>query len=110
MAFASIEVSGQGAEVWGRDLRGVLASTGEQVAPVEVERSPELVIAVIALVFSGVDTAKTIWDWWGARRAQGDAPGMTVTVLLGDGVRVDLSALDQPALEAELRRRLDAGE
>ncbi|HEY6422242.1 MAG TPA: hypothetical protein VIY28_03135 [Pseudonocardiaceae bacterium] len=66
MATASIEVSGPEAEALARELRAVMAGAareGEIVSAVEVDRSPELVIAVIGLVFSGVSTAKTLWDW-----------------------------------------------
>jgi pantothenate kinase len=109
MADASIEVSGPAAERWGADLRAALAGAagpGESVAPVEVERSAELVVAIIGLVFTGISTAKTIWDWWAARRAA----GVTIKVLLADGTRLELSGLDQHALEVELQRRLEAGE
>lgn len=63
MATASIEVSGPDAERLARDLRASLtagAEPGDSVSPVEVERSPELVIAIIGLAFSAVSTAKTI--------------------------------------------------
>jgi hypothetical protein len=36
---------------------------GNSVSPMEVEWPADLVIAVIGLVFSGVGTARTIWDW-----------------------------------------------
>jgi hypothetical protein len=49
-----------------------------------VERSAELVIAVMGLVFSGGGTPKTIWDWWCARRSQ----DVKVKVLLDDGPRL----------------------
>jgi hypothetical protein len=109
MANASIEVSGPDAERWGADLRAALASAaeqGESVAPVEVERSAELVVAIIGLVFTGISTAKTIWDWWSARRAD----GVTVRVLLADGTQLDLSGLEPDTLEIEFRQQLGEGE
>ena len=109
MGTASIEVSGPDAEHMAGELRARLAATaepGEAVSPVEVERSPELVIAVIGLVFSGVSTAKTIWDWWRARRSQ----GITVKVLLADSTSVDLSGVGQQQLEIELQRRAQSGQ
>ena len=81
VATASIEVSGPDAEALARELRAVMAGAareGETVSAVEVDRSPELVIAVIGLVFNGVSTARTLWDWWQARRPK----GVTVRILL----------------------------
>lgn len=104
MATASIEVSGPDAERLARELQASLtraAPSGDIVSPVEVERSPELVIAVIGLVFSGVGTAKTLWDWW---RNRGSG-GIKVQILLADGTRLDISRLDQHQLESELERR-----
>ena len=71
MAIASIEVSGPDAERLARELRASLtaaAEPGDSVSPVEVQRSAELVVAIIGLAFSAVTTAKTIWDWWHIRR------------------------------------------
>jgi len=104
MATASIEVSGPDAERLARDLRASLtagAEPGDSVSPVEVERSPELVIAIIGLAFSAVSTANTIWDWWRARRSE----GITVKILLADGAQLDLSGMDQEQLEIEFQRR-----
>jgi hypothetical protein len=108
MTGASIEVSGQDAERLAGQLQAALTAAIEpedSVSAVEVERSAELVIAVIGLVFSGVGTAKTIWDWWQTRRSQ----GVTVTILLDDGTRVDLSGVDQRQLEIEFERRAKRG-
>jgi Effector Associated Constant Component 1 len=108
MASASIEVSGPDAERLAGELQGALATAiqpGDSVSPVEVERSAELVIAIIGLVFSGVDTARTIWDWWHARRPE----GVKVKILLDDGTQVDLSGVDQKQLEIELERRTTSG-
>lgn len=83
---------------WAADLHATLADDaqrGESVSPVEVRRSAEFVIAVIGLAFSGVATAKTIWDWWQSRRPE----GVTVTILLGDGSRVDVSNAARGQLE-----------
>ena len=52
MVTASIEVSGPDAEALARELRAVMAGAareGETVSAVELDRSPELVIAVIGL-------------------------------------------------------------
>jgi Effector Associated Constant Component 1 len=104
MANASIEVSGPNAERLAGELRADLVTAiapGGSVSPVEVERSADLVIAIIGLAFSGVGTAKTIWDWWHARRPE----GVKVKILLDDGTEVDLSGVDQEQLEIVLDRR-----
>ena len=104
MATASIEVSGPDAGRLAGELQAALASAvepGDSVSPVEVERSADLVIAIIGLAFSGVGTAKTIWDWWHDRRSQ----GVKVKILLDDGTQVDLSGIDQKQLEIVLNRR-----
>jgi hypothetical protein len=108
VAAASIEVSGPNAERLARELRAALVSAippEGSVSPVEVERSADLVIAIIGLVFSGVGTAKTIWDWWGARRPE----GVKVKILLDDGTEVDLSGVDREQLEIVLDRRTPPG-
>jgi hypothetical protein len=104
MATASIEVSGPNAEHLAGELRAALVTAVQptgSVSPVEVERSADLVIAVIGLVFSGVGTAKTIWDWWHSRRSE----GVKVRILLDDGSQVDLSGLDREELEIVFVRR-----
>jgi len=106
---AAIEVSGVDAERLARELQAVLAAAaqpGQRVDAVEVQRSPELVIAVIGVVFSGVSTAKTIWEWWRARQAH----GVTVKILLADGTGMDLAGIDRERLEIELERRGVSGE
>ncbi|MEV0136372.1 hypothetical protein AB0H83_49120 [Dactylosporangium sp. NPDC050688] len=79
MGTATVEVSGAHATQWAAELHAALeANTGpdERVLPVEVERSAEMVVAVIGLVFAGVGAAKTLWDWWQAGRREGcSAPG-----------------------------------
>jgi len=96
MGSVLVEVSGAQASRWAAELHAVLeAGSGDSVSPVEVRRSAELVIAVIGLVFAGVSTAKTIWDWWSSRRDE----GVRVSILFGDGRRVDLSAVSQADLE-----------
>jgi hypothetical protein len=63
MATATIEVSGPNAERLAGELRAALVTaipSRGSVSPVEVERSADLAIAIIGLVFSGVGTAKTI--------------------------------------------------
>ncbi|MFI7600982.1 tetratricopeptide repeat protein, partial [Actinoplanes sp. NPDC049681] len=103
MGTATVEVSGAQAEQWAVDLQAVLAATaqpGDSVSPVEVQRSAELVIAALGLVFAGIDSAKTIWDWWHSRRPD----GATVTILLGDGTQIDLSNVSQDQLEAIFQR------
>ena len=104
MATASIEVSGPNAGRLARELQAALATAiqpGDRVSPVEVERSAELVIAIIGLVFSGVGAARTIWDWWHDRRSE----GVKVKILLDDGTQVDLSGVDHKQLEIALDRR-----
>ena len=108
MTAASIEVSGPNAERLAGELQAALAAAiepGDSVSPVEVERSAELVIAIIGLVFSGVGTARTIWDWWHARRSG----GVKVKILLDDGTQVDLSGVDQKQLEIALDGRTTPG-
>jgi hypothetical protein len=108
MATASIEVQGRMLNVWLGSCTLPWAgqfSLARRFTPVEMERSTELLIAVIGLVFSGVGTAKTIWDWWRARRSQ----GVKLKVLLDDGAEVDLSDVDQQQLELEFERRAELG-
>ena len=108
MASASIEVSGPDAERLAGELQAALVTAiqpGDSVSPVEVERSAELVIAIIGLVFSGIGTAKTIWDWWHSCRSE----GVKVKILLDDGTQVDLSGVDQKQLEIVLDRRTPPG-
>jgi hypothetical protein len=108
MAAASIEVSGPNAERLAGELRAALVTAiepGGSVSLVEVERSVELVIAIVGLVFSGVGTARTIWDWWHAGRPA----GVKVKILLDDGTQVDLSGVDQEQLEIALDRRTPSG-
>jgi hypothetical protein len=108
MATASIEVSGPDAGRLAGELQAALAAavhSGDSVSPVEVERSAELVIAIIGLVFSGVGAAKTIWDWWHDRRSE----GVKVKILLDDGTQVDLAGVDQKQLEIALDRRTTSG-
>jgi hypothetical protein len=100
MATASVEVSGPDAHGAARALVGELGP-GVSVSAVEVDRSADLVVAVIGLVFSGVAAAKTIWDWWTARRSE----GVKVRIVFEDGTVVDLAAVDQKQLEIELERR-----
>lgn len=98
MGAARVEVSGADAARWAAELHAALAAKaakGDSVSPVELQRSPELVVATIGLVFAGVGTAKTMWDWWHSRQPQ----GVTVTVLFDDGTRVDVSTADQAGLE-----------
>jgi len=103
MVTATVEVSGADAAYWAAELQATLAAnvaSEDSVSPVEVQRSAELVIAVIGLVFAGVGTAKTIWDWWNSRQPQ----GVTVSVLLGDGTRLDVSNVSQAELESIVQR------
>lgn len=98
MGTATVEVSGAQAAQWAADLHAALAANaqpGESVSPVEVQRSAEMVIAVIGLVFAGVGAAKTIWDWWHSRRGE----GVAVAILLSDGTRLDVSHLSRGQLE-----------
>lgn len=98
MGTAVLEVSGSDAARWAAELRGALAAKAgpaDEVSPVEVRRSAELVVAVIGLVFGGVGAAKTIWDWWQSRRPE----GVSVTILLSDGTRVKMSDVSSGELE-----------
>lgn len=98
MGTAAVEVSGAQAARWAAELHAALAANarpGDSVSPVEVQRSADVVVAVIGLVFAGVGTAKTIWDWWHSRRRE----GVAVTVLLSDGTRLDVSRVSRGELE-----------
>lgn len=109
MVSVSIEVSGPDAECVALELRASLAAAaepGDCVWVAEVERSAELVVAVIGLVFSAVSTAKTVWDWWRDRRSA----GVTVRILLADGTVRDLSDVDRERPEIELGRRATSGQ
>ena len=100
---AAVEISGPEAQQWAAELHAALARNaqpGDIVSPAEVERSAEVVIAVIGLVFAGVDTAKTLWDWWQSSRRP---EGVTVKVRLRDGTRLDLSTTSQGQLEIAFR-------
>lgn len=103
MGTAALEVSGPDAAQWAAELHAALAANaqpGDSVSPVEVQRSAEMAIAVIGLVFAGVDAAKTIWDWWQSRRPG----GATVKILLSDGTQIDLSNVSQGQLEIVFRQ------
>ncbi len=105
MTDATIQVSGPAADEAAQSLRNRLEAEldgDDQVAPVEVNRSAELVIASIGLAFSGIQAAKTLWDWWAERR--GDE-GLRVRILLDDGEQVDLSGVDREQFELILDRR-----
>lgn len=104
MPNASINVSGPNSERLATELQAALgasAQPGESVSPVEVQRSAELAIATIALVFNGVGTAKILWDWWQERRST----GVEVRVLLQDGTTIDLSTTDGQQLHIALEQR-----
>jgi hypothetical protein len=109
MTAASIEVSGPSAERQAGELRAALAAAiqpGGSVSPVEVERSADLVVAIIGVVFGAVEPAKTIWSWWQSR---GSRSGVKVRILLDDGTKIDLSGVDQKQLEIVLDRRATPG-
>lgn len=103
MGNATVEVSGAQAASWAAELRAALVGAvgpDDSVSPVQVQRSAEMVVAVIGLVFSGVEVAKTITEWWSARRRDGAA----VTVLLPDGTRIELAEGSQARLEIAMRQ------
>ncbi|MEU7970472.1 hypothetical protein AB0B48_00325 [Micromonospora sp. NPDC049089] len=103
MGNATVEVSGAQAAHWAAELRSALIGAigpDDSVSPVQVQRSAEMVIAVIGLVFSGVEVAKTIAEWWSARRRE----GVAVTVLLPDGTRIELAEGSQARLEIAMRQ------
>ncbi|WP_422774010.1 hypothetical protein ACN28C_14650 [Plantactinospora sp. WMMC1484] len=103
MGTAILEVSGPDAAHWAAELHATLvakAAPGDSISPVELQRSAEMVIAVIGLVFAGVGSAKTIWDWWHSRRPE----GATVKILFSDGTRVDVSHITQGQLEIVFRQ------
>jgi hypothetical protein len=70
------------------------------VSPAEVQRSADVVIAVVGLVFSGIRAARTILDWWCSRRAK----GATVRILFSDGTQLDLSNVGQGELEVTFQQ------
>ncbi len=105
MVDAMVRVTGPKAGQVAGELRGRLASGGD-VGAVEVEKSAELVIAVVSLAFSGVGTAKTIWDWWLSRKGDdGKGDGVAVRIVFGDGEQVDLSQVDGGQFETIIERR-----
>lgn len=120
MVSASVEVAGPDSRRNAEELRGVLATAvgaGESVSPVEVHRDADFTVAVIGLVFSGVGTAKTIWDWWQARRdqdrdqdrdpgrGQGRGQGLEVRILMEDGTVLNLSTVDGHDVEIAFKKR-----
>ena len=112
MIDATVQVIGPSAQKRAEELRGQLADrkqAKEHVGPVDVERSPELVIAAIGLAFSGVGTAKTIWDWWKGHKDDTDTDdeGISVRVVFADGDAVELSGLDGNQFNEIVRRRTD---
>lgn len=103
MGTATLEVSGPDAARWATELHATLAANaqpGDSVSPIEVQRSAEIVTAVIGLVFAGVGAAKTIWDWWHSRRPE----GATIRIFLGDGTQLDVSNVSQSQLEIIFRQ------
>ena len=103
MVTATVEVSGVQAQSWAAELQTVLAGRvrpGESVSPVQVERDAGLTVAIIALVFAGVDTAKTIWDWWHEQRPA----EAVVTILLADGTRIEVSGVGRAELDGIVQR------
>jgi pantothenate kinase len=103
MGTATLEVSGPDSARQAAELHATLtagAHPGDTVSPVEVQRSAEIVIAIIGLVFTGIDTAKTIWDWWHSRHPE----GTTVKILLSDGTQLDLSNISRDQLEISFQQ------
>jgi len=90
MSNATIKVSGPEAAESAQDLARVLSESGIEHSPPEVDKSLELAIALISLAFSGVQTAKTIWDW---RQAHKSRP-INVHIVFPDGTEIDLDAMD----------------
>ncbi|MDR7277758.1 hypothetical protein J2S41_004536 [Catenuloplanes atrovinosus] len=108
MMSATVTVSGALAQSWAGELQAVLEKgkgPGESVSPVQVERDAGLTVAVIALVFAGVDTAKTIWDWWHEQRPK--QAEVVVTVVLADGTRVEVSGVERAELDGIVQRALN---
>jgi hypothetical protein len=107
MGTAAIEVSGSDPAGAAAQLQAALAAAvgrGERVSAVEVHRSAEVVVAVISLAFSGVTTAKTLWDW-AHPKAQA---GVRVRVVWGDGTQTAVADVDQQQLEIEFDRHADS--
>ena len=103
MGTATVEVSGKDVARWAAELQATLvanARSGDSVSPVELQRSAEVVIAVIGLVFTGVETARTIWDWWQSRKPE----GCKVRILVPDGTQVDVSVVGEAELEIVFQR------
>lgn len=109
MASLLLQLSGRDAESEAADLRGVLADSvgaDASVSGVELDRSADLVVALIAITFEGVGAAKALWDWWQTRRAK----GVTVRLILEDGRTLNLATVDQEQLVIELERLPDSPE
>ena len=95
MSDLVVRVSGVDAVRVGQRLEGLV---GVESTGLEIERDLELVVAVVGLVLSGAQTAKALWEWWEASRAE----RVTVTLVLSDGRIVDIDGLARDELEAAL--------
>lgn len=93
---AVIRVAGVGAEMVGRDLQTRLMPTAE--ASFEMERDVDPV-ALVGLALAGVQTVKTVWDWWVSARDK----RVSVTLVLDNGRVVELEGLERSDLETMLK-------
>jgi len=90
---AVVRVCGVDAEAVGRELHGKLMATAGATFDVERVADP---VAVVGLVLAGVQTVKTLWDWWTAARSR----RVSVTLVLDNGRVVALEGIEREELEA----------
>lgn len=103
MSIAVLRVTGPQADRLASTLYDSLIAQQERVEPVEVQRSGDTVIAIISLTLTGIQTAKTVWDWW---TSKGQPDKATVTVLFESGKELNLTLVDQEELEATVSKNV----
>ena len=97
MSGIAVEIRGEGCDRVAQDLRSRIARVSGGETSIEVERGVDPV-AVVGMLFAGVQTAKTIWDWWQTRAHS----SVTVNLIFGDGRVLELNATTRGELEEAL--------
>ena len=93
---AVVRVSGVDAETVGRELQTRFMPTTETNFEMERDLDP---VALVGLVLAGVQTVKTLWDWWVSARGK----RVSVTLVLEDGRVVELEGMERSDLEIMLK-------